>query len=97
MTKYIEAVAGTQVTVRVDYIDPAGAFGGWFIHSIHHLDDASPSVPTFPKNTADSIGAVSLRESINDRLAKMHGCAGCVTYTMTAVQSIKPAVVDTDF
>jgi hypothetical protein len=103
MTQYIGTTdTFTVLTVKVEYVDPAGGFGGWFLHSLHQLDDAGiaangptdfPSYSTVAANTT----AAELRRSIQARLERMFGTANSVTYTATIVQSVTPATIDIDF
>lgn len=102
MTQYAEEVSNYTLVVKVEYADPAGGFGGWFLHSIHQLSDyglgggSQTDFPTYSRSSTNP-SAIQLRATITARLEKMFGTACSVTYTMTIVQGVTPAVIDVDF
>jgi hypothetical protein len=78
---------------KVTYADPAGSFGGWFLHSVNDAPSTQFSEGTWTSNADYS---VPLTSSIKARLSRMFGDAA-VTYTLEIVEEVTPAVIDTDF
>ena len=92
MTVHQASPAATR-TYRIDYEDPAGAFGGWFLFVVQDdqgLDDFGPPY------ALTTHGKTVFKAAVEPRLAEMFG-PNRATYEVTLVESVTPAVVDTDF
>ena len=89
--------------VKITYSDPAGAFGGWFLHVVN----GDPNQVDHPYNQSGASSAVSalnpwngfgerFTKAINQKLYEMLGRAA-VQWHATVVNTVTPAVIDDDF
>lgn len=101
MSTYSSTTA-TQ-TFKVEYEDPAGAFGGWFTF-VFKTGLASTSTPVLDDNdgtNGSTFGPYTNASALNRefnvqvdaRIATMHG-ANSAKWTAQAVRALTPAVFD---
>lgn len=97
--------ANFGTTVRVDYLDPAGGFGGWFIHTINDVGfvpvsnstDAGALATLMAGSPPGNSTQAALHASIKARLTHLFGTDASVTWTVTLLESVTPAVIDDNF
>lgn len=108
MTQYtIDAPDG--LTLKIDYLDPVGGFGGWFLLTFPSALLAGPITEGTGDGSATQWGAVlgaspganqyqiAFAAAVKQRLVQMFGTDSTVNWKATFLQSITPAVLDADY
>lgn len=80
---------------KVEYVDPAGSFGGWFVRVFSVQDtDHSTQIPNYLA-TNDNPTRIAVQAQIEDHLRSL-GIFGQVTWVATLLNSVTPAVLDSN-
>lgn len=102
MTQY--AVGKYELTLKVEYADPAGSCAGWFLfthnfHSVPAIDVVADPETAAILLTDGGVGGggTELHAAVKARLERMFGLDGVVSYTIRMVQSVTPATIDVDY
>lgn len=104
MTTYpIQTAGNNGLTVRVEYADVAGAYGGWFLTVVPH--DGTEDADFNPANGASNgnlFAAGGAQRAlflahVGAKLNQLLGVGHSAKWTATLVASVTTAVIEDDF